>query len=341
MQILRQIESTWTKRSISDVQGADILQLFEAFQRVWPTESGRIVTDVAKQKAGTEWQREWLTLDHQNGYLQYFEDSPDSELDERLTACVWRRENGHRLLAVNINRVTPRRVDVLCFYDYDAQTATLTPEKSLASIFTPSFPGFRYYVELPRKGKNMIIREHYGWLTIEHKYTWDGMKPVASTTTIEHLDYLTAQFSERYFFDSNEPLSEYALVDIDSDGMPELWLRTANEAYQALFSVWPTNSLLGGQDGRLNLSFYRGAVCSSGTCGALCMMSRYVFFEESSPQQWLIGTSEWNNEQDDYGPTSWTLQGEAIPAATAELMEKSLGQPIEPEVQWRKLPTEP
>ena len=337
MQMLEQVEEGWQQRTISDVKGGDILQLFEAFYRTWPTQSGRFIVDAAAQKAGTDLQREWLTVDHQNGYIEYAEDSPDSDFNEQTRACVWRRSNGHRLLAVTICRVTPQEKVILCFYDYNPQTATLTPEKPLANLFIPSFTGYRYRVELPRHGKNMEINEYYGWLTIHHAYSWDGMKPVAGTTTIEHFDYLTSQFRNDFFFDTDLPLAEYALVDIDGDGMPELWLQTEDEEYQALFSVWPTNTLLGGKDGRLNLSLYYGAVCSSGTCGALCMMSRYAILKDSSPKTWLIGVEEWNNDLDSYGPTAYTLQGEPIPRDKGERMVEALGEPGEFQPNWRKV----
>ena len=337
---LEQVAAGWEQQTITDVKSGDILELFEAFHKTWPTPTGRSIKAFSRRPPSQDDSGVWHVIDHQNGYIGYTDDSPDSNNDVSMYACVWRRSNGHRLLAVNIHRFEPTALDILCFYDYDAQSATLTPEKRLAKLFQPSFPGYSYRVELPQKGKEMVIDEHFGWLSISHTYGWDGMKPVLRDTKIERTNMLQAMFRETYFFDTDQPLSQYALIDVDGDGMPELWLQTADGQYQAAFSVWPTVELIGGQDGRLNLSFYRGAVCSAGTCGALCLMSRYVFLEDSSPRKWLTEMSEWDHQLDDYGPSTYSLQGEQITEAEGERMVKALGEPIEFTPRWRKMKIE-
>ena len=329
------IQNQWTTKSIKVSGGSNILQLVNAFQQTWPTYSGRELIKFSKSK--TPYDNNDKVVDVKNGYVFYSEDDPDAESDEIMSACVWNRQNGHKLFAVTLSRVTPSELVFICFYDYDPKTQTLVPEKSLSNLFTPSFPNYRHRYSVPQNGKNLEIYEYYGGITIKHTYGWDGMKPVRPQTTIEELDRCQGAFDQDYPVVIQKPFTQYALMDIDHDGHPELLLQTDDGEYQAVYSIPYTISLLAGQSDRRFLRIYNGAVCHSGTCGALCMSSVYVFIEGSCRKSTLTDLQEWDNEKEEYDDSTYSLDGKPITKEEGEKILKSLGEPLEIHPQWKKL----
>lgn len=333
---LDQVKSQWSTRTIKvSTPKPNILQLVQAFQNTFPTYTGRELIRFSKSSAN--YTDNDKVVDLKNGYACYWDDEPGSENDEQLQACVWNRSNGHRLFAVSLHHFVPDWLEVFCVYDFNPQTCTLTPEKTLVNFFTPSFPGFRYRIWLPRMGKNFDVEEFYGSLTIVHSYVWDGMKPSFKQTTIKEMDSYQSTFAENVFFADEHPLTQYSLIDVDRDGFPELWLSSADESYQAVFSVWPTNEYLGGQDDRRTLSFYKGAVCHAGQCGAGCMSTVYCTVRESSRKQYLIEQSEYDMQTDDFGPSTYMLDGEEISSTEGEKFVRGLGEEVVMKPKWRKL----
>lgn len=333
-----QVKANWQSRSIKVAMAKpNIVQLMKAFQQTWPTYSGGELMKFAQLKA--KYDNNDKIVDLANGFVLYSEDDPDSESDEILQACVWNRSNGHRLFAVNLHAFT-NEIDVLCFYDFNPQTQTLTPEKSLSNLFKPSFTGYRYRVELPQKGKNLVVTEHFGGLSIHHTYSWDGMKPVRPQITIEKLDYYWSMFREEYYADDNQPFTKYTLIDVDFDGMPELWLSSDDEEYQAVFDVYPVNRLLGGQDGRRFLSFYPSVVVNAGSCGALCSSSVYVLMDEGCVKSYLVEETVLDMSGEGDGTTTYRLDGKQIAEKEGEKMVSSFGKEIEYKPQWRELSIE-
>ena len=329
------IQKQWTTKNIKVSGGANILQLVSAFQQAWPTYSGREVLKFSKSKV--PYDNTDKIVDIKNGYVLYSEDSPDAESDEIMSACVWNRQNGHKLFAITFSRMTPSELVFICFYDYDTKTQTLVPEKSLANLFTPAFPNYRHRYSLPQNGKSLEINEYYGALTIKHTYSWDGMKPARPQTAIEQLDLCQGEFNQDYPVVVENLFTQYALMDIDHDGHPELLLQTDDGEYKAVYSISLTVSLLAAQSDRRFLRFYNGAVCHSGTCGALCMSDVYVLLKNSCRQSTLNDLQEYDNEKEEYGDSYYTLDGEQITKEKAEKIIKSLGEPLEPKLKWKKL----
>ena len=326
------IQKQWTTKNIKVSGGANILQLVSAFQQAWPTYSGRELLKFSKSKV--PYDNADKIVDIKNGYVLYSEDSPDAESDEIMSACVWNRQNGHKLFAITFSRMTPSELVFICFYDYDPKTLTLVPEKSLANLFTPAFPSYRHRYSLPQNGKSLEINEYYGALTIKHTYSWDGMKPARPQTAIEQLDLCQGEFNQDYPVVVENIFTQYALMDIDHDGHPELLLQTDDGEYKAVYSIYLTVSLLAAQSDRRFLRFYNGAVCHSGT---LCMSDVYVLLKNSCRQSTLNDLQEYDNEKEEYGDSYYTLDGEPITKEKAEKIIKSLGEPLEPKLKWKKL----
>ena len=329
------IQKQWTTKNIKVSGGANILQLVSAFQQTWPTYSGRELLKFSKSKA--PYDNTDKIVDIKNGYVFYSEDSPDAESDEIMSACVWNRQNGHKLFAITFCRMEPSELTFICFYDYDPKSLTLVPEKSLSKLFTPSFPNYSHRYHLPQKGKNLQVGEYYGAIQIVHKYTWDGMKPARPQIFIDQMDLLQGEFKQNFPVVLESPFTQYALMDIDHDGHPELLLQSDDGDYKAVYSIYLTVSLLAAQSDRRFLKIYNGAVSHSGTCGALCMSEVYVLLKNSDRKSTLIDLQEYDNEADEYGDSNYTLDNEPIAKEKAEKIIKSLGEPLEPKLQWKKL----
>lgn len=330
-----QVKSQWQARNLKvEVERPNILQLVQTFQNAFPTYSGGELIKFSKSK--TPYENNDKIVDLRNGYVLYSEDDPNSDNDEQMQACVWRRSNGHSLFAVNLHRFS-NEIDVTCFYDYNPQTKTLSPDKSLSQFFTPSFPGYNYRVFLPQNGKNVKIQEFFGYLTITHTYSWDGMRPVNPQTSIDRFDSYQATFAEKVFFADEHPLTKYAMIDVDKDGFPELWLSSDDDSYQAVFAVKLTMDYVGGQDDRTTLSFYKGAVCTSGHCGAGCMSAIYRTVKESAYGSTLMDIQEYDNSKDDFGPSQFTLDGEEISESKGEAFVRKLGGEITFQPRWKNL----
>ncbi len=329
------IQKQWTTKNIKVGAGANILGLVSAFQQTWPTYTGRELLKFSKTIA--PYDNNDKIVDVENGYVFYSEDNPDAESDEIMSACVWNRKNGHKLFAISFSRMEPSELVFICFYDYDPKTATLVPEKSMQRLFTPSFPNYRHRYYLPQKGKNLKICEYYGDIIITHTYAWDGMKPVRPQTAIDKLETCQAEYDRVYPVVLQIPFTQYAMMDIDHDGMPELLLQTDDGDYKAVFSVATTVRLLAGQSDRRFLNFYNGAVSHSGTCGALCMSDVYVILKNSQCDMILNDLQEYDNEKEEYGDSYYTINDEPVSKEKAEKIIKSLGEQLEPKIQWKKL----
>ncbi len=177
MHVPGDIEKFWKKRVIHvPGQKSDIVALFEAFYIEWPTiESSRIVHDTNPSLAPeNKYYEEGSIIDRKNGYVEsiWFEGEPLGT----VSACVWKRQNGHKLFAVNFHIGQKQGKDFVCFYDFDPAKRTLTPEESPIKKEHLKFPDKSplSYV-LPHEGKMLeVIEEGNGDDIVITNYEFDG-----------------------------------------------------------------------------------------------------------------------------------------------------------------------
>ena len=114
-------------------------------------------------------------VDRKNGYM--CEDCGGADGDW-MESCVWRRDNGHRLFAIRVGGSCDPDIEFVCFFDYDPDTETMTPEESPADTFSPDVMDYGYH--LPRKGKDFVITEYLVGENkkIDNVYTFNGQKHV-------------------------------------------------------------------------------------------------------------------------------------------------------------------
>ena len=167
------IAKSWMK-SVINVPGqkSDIVALFEAFYKEWPTiEGSRIVHTTNPSLAPDEtYYEEGSVINRKNGYVEsaWYEGEPLGV----ISACVWNRKNGHKLFAVNFSCEN----DFLCFYDFDPAKRTLTPEESPVKRANQVYPDKAPLMyTLPEEGKRLeVVEDAPGDEVVSTYYDFDG-----------------------------------------------------------------------------------------------------------------------------------------------------------------------
>lgn len=178
-----EVSQTWAEKTITGVGGGDVIELAKAFHRAFPTRAARRMFSEATRRVPGGGGQTYEDQAKKNGFMDYADDVTEEDDDpESIEVCVWRRSNGHRLFAVNLNSLE-YDIHALCFYDYNPQTRTLKPEKTLADQIRPK-KSANYTIALPRTGKEIYINEFVGETAYSYTYGWDGMKPVLKETKV-------------------------------------------------------------------------------------------------------------------------------------------------------------
>ena len=176
------IEVDWANKDIPVAKGGktpDVMTLVQAFNQVWPTEAVDLLLDYAKDPQFTEKMNEetggGITVDRQSGYAQLIRgDAPG----DNVTAAMWNRKDGNRLLIINIVRpgreVGVKTMQALCASDYNPATATMTTERNAVIRFRQTADMTTTY-ELPHEGKDIsIVERDKDFKGTFHLFTWDG-----------------------------------------------------------------------------------------------------------------------------------------------------------------------
>ena len=157
----RDIARAWKRRVINvPGQGSDIVALFEAFYTEWPTVEGNRIVHMTNPQLAPESDlyEEGSDIDRKNGYVEsvWYEGEPLGT----ISACVWKRKDGHKLFAVNFNVPMSQGKPFLCFYDFDPDRRTLTPENSPIKQEQLNFPDQDpLWYQLPKEGKTLEVVE--------------------------------------------------------------------------------------------------------------------------------------------------------------------------------------
>lgn len=222
------ISKGWRQKKIVVKNGGqtpDILTLLSAFSKAWPAWSVKQVLKYgAKLKDGNQYEDadDWrVFVDRRNGFADL---ASQTDIDQMET-CVWRCKNGHRIFAVSLYEQHDPVTNLLCWYDYDPKTQTLSPARSPVDGYKKA-PGVDIGWSLPAHGTDFLIYEYYqpSCPTLTHIYTWDGQQHHPSRILIE--DFCYQWFAEDEWYKASEQgFSEYALVYFDGEERPMLCLR--------------------------------------------------------------------------------------------------------------------
>lgn len=270
-----EISSQWRQKTITVKNGGqtpDVVTLLKAFHQILPS---WVVGEVLKQanhpapttrKSGTadifDAEDDYrIMIDRRNGYVDL-----ESETDiNQMAACVWRKDNGHRIFAITLYEQHDPVQNLLCWYDYDPTTQTMKPERSPLDDFKPSCNRYEAIAwKLPRKGTDFQIHEYYNVLTnpITHIYKWDRKQFKADAVQINRFEFLPSVGSLHYTMLSPGDWTHYALVDLTGEGDPVFLLANLEN---------------GKVMERIMLAQFKGDICqiaeSSADFGAICVYS--------------------------------------------------------------------
>ena len=168
--------------------------MMERFDQTWPTGMGGAIRNTMEKGLAKEVLDEetglTVIVDTKNGYVEIDDAGTDGAY---MSACYWNRSNGHKLFAVRLGKPTDPCIEFVCFYDYDAQKKTLTPEPDILKGYRwgerKEFTQLIYH--LPKQGKEVTVDEWGEDGPLQHVFRWDGMKPVyAGTEPLEFDDGL-------------------------------------------------------------------------------------------------------------------------------------------------------
>ena len=230
-----EVNSQWRTKRISVKDGGqtpDVVTLLRAFHQALPTWA---VSQVLKQadhpakgtrQSGTAaiWDGEEeddyrILIDIRNGYADL---ASQTDIDQ-TAASVWRKDNGHRIFALSLFQQHGNPQNVLCWYDYDPQTQTMTPEKSPLDDFKPSAKGAFVAYELPMTGTDFNIIEYYpGLPNVTHVYKWNRKQFLYNGVQMPDFEYKLAPDSKSTtrISESGYAFSHYCLIDPTDSGSP-------------------------------------------------------------------------------------------------------------------------
>lgn len=232
-----EISSQWRQKTITVKNGGqapDVVTLLKAFHQALPA---WVVGEVLKQadhpapttrKSGTadiyDAEDDYrILIDRRNGFVDLASETDMSQME----ACVWRKDNGHRIFALSLYEQHDPVQNLLCWYDYDPTTQTLKPERSPLDDFKPAVPQAQLGWSLPRKGTDFTISEYYpGIPAITHVYKWDRKAFKMGRTEMPNFEYMPSVGSTHAEAAGhcNHVWSHYALVDLTGEGCPVLLL---------------------------------------------------------------------------------------------------------------------
>ena len=331
-----QVNKQWQTATIKKVKSDDVMDMVAAFQKQWPTKCVAMYLEDIKLP---ESEQQYLSFyNPENDYIMFSEGSDDWDA-EGMEAKIWQRDNGHKLFAIAFDQFSSEVKSFVAFFDYDPDKKTLTPETCLPNTFTPSHSNVMYGYILPEYGDLIEVNEYFWnwWWSLRHFYEWDGMNFTEPEVVFEGMDEIMDEYYDNYMTYEMDDFSKYALIDIDEDGEPEIWLSTEDEEYQVVLSVVEGEvKILAGQDFKRSLFFLKGVVGDAGGCGTGCYYVQYTQVKNSAPGSVLTNMQSYNFETDGVDD-EYYQDGEALTEEEGDAIVESFGEPIEPQVEWHRL----
>ena len=340
IQTIDQVHEQWPSKTIKAPKNANIVQLVEAFNKALPTYS---VGQYLKEAQLPEVEQQFIVITELNNGSLSFAEGSDDQSSESMKAHVWNRNDGHQLLVIVFDQMSSQVGTFAAFYDYDPNKGVLKPEASPIAGFTPSYPNAMVGIRLPEEGSDLVVTEYFmnWWSSIDHVYAWNGKSFGQPEVDIYILDQVQRQEDYDSYFTSSDPPVKYALIDIDGDDEPELWLASENEECQEVFSVVEGKPYyLAGTDFRRSLCFYDGVVGDVGGCGTGCYYTYYTKLKNSIPEFCMscIQSNYYDMDTDQQVDVSeYFKNGEKISVEEGESIHASFGEPKEVTPNWISL----
>lgn len=134
-------------------------------------------------------------------------------------------------------------------------------------------------------------------------------------------------------------LESYALIDIDSDGTPEIWVRgDEGQDYQGVYSIISEDKvdLLLNSDARSELVFYPSAVVATGYYGDGEFRESFSTLKNSGQADFGFKHVLINNYSEDMEvlEESYNINDRSVSEKEYDAFIKRLGESYQPQVQW-------
>ena len=157
-------------------------------------------------------------MDKRNGYVDL---ASETDIDQ-MSACVWRKDNGHRIFAVSLYEQHVMPQNLLCWYDYDPKTQEMTPAKGPLEEFVPSVKDATIGWSLPMTGTDFTLTEYYvGMPDITHVYKWDRKQFNFDHTEMPDFEYRPAVGSKAIqHISEGNAWTHYCMLDLTGKGNP-------------------------------------------------------------------------------------------------------------------------
>ena len=132
--------------------------------------------------------------------------------------------------------------------------------------------------------------------------------------------------------------TKYALIDIDRDGTPEIWLRNDNDEDGAIFTIGGNEiALIGAEDYKFRLSVSKGAVMTSGSAGTGAFYSAITLIEGSKMVKQIVRLDEYNMETEEMVPT-YSIGDKEISEVEGKLYFDNFKARKISRIKWKRLP---
>lgn len=180
---LEVIANEWENVTLRNVPDGSLATMLDCFNKKWPTWLLKAaVRTMKKGVAGRDTYNDGHIVVHNKPKYGFVSVSWYGQVErhEFMNACYWKRSNGHRLLGIYFGGTDKYpNTHFVCFYDYDTNKHTLTPEPQIIDGFRTT-EDREFYYNLPEEGKELQITEFGPQGHFVHTFKWDGMKPVLS-----------------------------------------------------------------------------------------------------------------------------------------------------------------
>ena len=180
---LEVIANEWENVTLRNVPDGSLATMLDCFNKKWPTWMLKAaVRTMKKGVAGRDTYNDGHIVVHNKPKYGFVSTDWYGQVErhEFMNACYWKRSNGHRLLGIYFGGTDKYpNTHFVCFYDYDTNKHTLTPEPQIIDGFRTT-EDREFYYNLPEEGKELQITEFGPQGHFIHTFKWDGMKPVLS-----------------------------------------------------------------------------------------------------------------------------------------------------------------
>lgn len=333
---LKEVKEGWNALSIP-VENAsgdiDIVQLAKAFNRAWPTAIGNTLTLKSEGKSVPQsngYPDLKVKTDKAGGYIEAL-GSQTGDAEDMMVSVV-DRENGHKLFMACLAWPIANVDQFICAYDFDPATAKLTPEDSPATHFKGLLKKPYLNYVLPQGSKEFIIEEDAS-LVLRHVYRFDGNQFRLAGIRIGEQERLIQLFNEEKAEDGGDRLTKWALIDIDQDGVYEVWMRADNDKNGAFFAFGDFDGpqLLVSETSRFRPTLAPGRVTVGGPAGGPSYYTNTITLKDSQREHELTCMQV-------YEDCEYSLDGKDITAEEGKAFQATISKKIyEPKVEWHKL----